>query len=103
MKVLVSVCLLGMPCRYDAKSSAHEGVIALEYDWVAVCPEVAGGLTTPRPAAEILCGRVITKTERMYRSNFYWAPKRRFISLDVWHRAGNFESSLTVVWRRGNL
>ena len=70
MKVLVSACLLGIPCRYDAKSRAHKGVIALNYDWVAVCPEVAGGLPTPRPAAEILHGRVLTQTGEDVSRNF---------------------------------
>lgn len=61
MKVLVSACLLGMPCRYDGTSKADPKVLSLNYDWVPVCPEVAGGLTTPRPPAEIKNGRVITK------------------------------------------
>jgi uncharacterized protein YbbK (DUF523 family) len=56
-KVLVSACLLGASVRYhggDARSSdpilqqwADEGRV------VSVCPEVAGGLPVPRPAAEI--------------------------------------------------
>lgn len=64
MKVLVSACLLGIPCRYDAKSKRNEAVIALNHDWVPVCPEVAGGLTTPREPAEQKDGRVITITGR---------------------------------------
>lgn len=60
MKVLVSACLLGMPCRYDAKAKNHPAVIALGYDWVPICPEVAGGLGTPRPPAEIVGGLVKT-------------------------------------------
>lgn len=59
-KILVSQCLLGMPVRYDG--GAH-GPFALLQRWraegrvVSVCPEVAGGLPTPRPPAEIPTGQ----------------------------------------------
>lgn len=55
-KILVSRCLLGHPVRYDG--GAH-GPLALIEQWqaqglvVPLCPEVAGGLPTPRPPAEI--------------------------------------------------
>ena len=58
MKILVSECLLGTPCRYDAKTSARlmewfsEHGVASE-DIIPVCPEVLGGLPTPRAAAEM--------------------------------------------------
>lgn len=55
-KILVSACLLGAPVRYhggDAKS-AHPLLErwAAEGRLVPLCPEVLGGLPTPRPAAE---------------------------------------------------
>ena len=59
-KILVSRCLLGHRVRYDG--GAH-GPFALLQHWqaegrvVALCPEVAGGLPTPRPAAEIPSGQ----------------------------------------------
>jgi uncharacterized protein YbbK (DUF523 family) len=59
-KILVSRCLLGERVRYDG--GAH-GPFALLEEWrrqgrlVAVCPEVAGGLPTPRPPAEIPGGQ----------------------------------------------
>jgi uncharacterized protein YbbK (DUF523 family) len=59
-KILVSRCLLGHHVRYDG--GAH-GPLALLQRWqtegrvVALCPEVAGGLPTPRPAAEIASGQ----------------------------------------------
>jgi uncharacterized protein YbbK (DUF523 family) len=57
-KILVSACLLGEKVRYDG---GHSRVAALEQWWkqgriIAICPEVAGGLPTPRPAAEIESG-----------------------------------------------
>ncbi|UAW98837.1 DUF523 domain-containing protein [Halopseudomonas nanhaiensis] len=59
-RILVSQCLLGMPVRYDG--GAH-GPFDLLQQWrregrvVSVCPEVAGGLPTPRPPAEIPTGQ----------------------------------------------
>ncbi|PYR72753.1 MAG: DUF523 domain-containing protein [Acidobacteria bacterium] len=57
-RVLVSACLLGARVRY------HGGDARAQHDaldrWlaegrvVALCPEVAGGLSTPRPPAEIV-------------------------------------------------
>lgn len=55
MKILVSACLLGVPCRYDGKSKKHPEVEALQaqgHELIPVCPEVQGGLSTPRPPAE---------------------------------------------------
>lgn len=53
--ILVSACLLGVSCRYDGKSKPNENVIALKdrYNIIPVCPEIMGGLPTPRKASEI--------------------------------------------------
>ncbi|AXO90523.1 DUF523 domain-containing protein [Pseudomonas sp. K1(2024)] len=59
-KVLVSACLLGQPVRYDGRASGHPQVLRrwqAEGRVVPLCPEVAGGLPTPRPAAEIRGGQ----------------------------------------------
>ncbi|NMY35798.1 DUF523 domain-containing protein [Pseudomonas lundensis] len=59
-KVLVSRCLLGHRVRYDAGAS---GPYPQLMQWqaegrvIALCPEVAGGLPTPRAAAEIPGGQ----------------------------------------------
>ncbi len=60
-KILVSACLLGIPCRYDGKSKPVKGVIDLQskYDLIPVCAEVLGGLPTPRIGAEIVGERVL--------------------------------------------
>ena len=59
-KVLVSACLLGCDCRYNAEVRTNDALLAeLEsgaVELVPVCPEVAGGLPTPRPAADIIDG-----------------------------------------------
>ena len=56
MKLLVSRCLLGEPCRYDGQSkplSRLEELLAAGHTLVPVCPEVLGGLPTPCPPAEV--------------------------------------------------
>lgn len=61
--VIVSACLLGLKCRYDGKGKPNLAVINLadKHLLVPVCPEQLGGLTTPRPAAEIIGEQVITE------------------------------------------
>jgi uncharacterized protein YbbK (DUF523 family) len=59
-KILVSRCLLGHRVRYDG--GAHGpfdqlGLWQAEGRVVALCPEVAGGLPTPRSPAEIPGGQ----------------------------------------------
>ncbi len=64
MRILVSACLLGLPCRYDGKSKPCDQLIALagKHTLIPVCPEQLGGLPTPRPPAEIRGDRVRTDT-----------------------------------------
>lgn len=63
MKILVSMCLFGEPCRYDGKSCPCEDVVLLKekYELILVCPEVFGGLKTPRSPAERVGDKVISK------------------------------------------
>ena len=62
MKILVSACLLGVCCRYDGQAKPHEGALSLlgRHTLIPVCPEIYGGLATPRPAAERVGERVLT-------------------------------------------
>ncbi|MBR3719445.1 MAG: DUF523 domain-containing protein [Firmicutes bacterium] len=65
-KILISNCLLGIPCRYDGSCKKIDCLDALEdrYNLIGVCPEELGGLETPREPAEIFLGRVLTKSGR---------------------------------------
>lgn len=57
MRIAVSACLLGEACRYDGRSKPCARVSELAADGhelVPVCPEVAGGLPTPRTPCEII-------------------------------------------------
>ncbi len=59
-KILISACLLGLPVRYDNKIQPVENECVQKWHkegrLVVVCPEVKGGLSTPRPPAEIMAG-----------------------------------------------
>ena len=56
--LLISACLLGVACNHEGRGSPRAVVEELErrYRLIPVCPEVLGGLTTPRPAAELAGG-----------------------------------------------
>ena len=71
-KILVSACLLGTPCRYDGASKPCEAVIALseKYELIPVCPEVFGGLPTPRVPSEIVGERVLMRDGRDVTENY---------------------------------
>ena len=60
-KILISACLIGDKTRYDGKSNYHPLVKQLleKYELVPFCPEVEGGLKTPRQPSEIVKGQVI--------------------------------------------
>ena len=65
MKIIVSACLLGRPCRYDGKSKPCGKVIALkergDIEIIEICPEQLGGLPTPREPSEIQGDKVISR------------------------------------------
>jgi len=53
--ILVSACLAGVPCRFDATARPEPGLLAhvIAGHLIPICPEMLGGLTCPRAAAEI--------------------------------------------------
>jgi len=57
-RIVVSACLLGAPVRYNGRDKkTHHPVLQRwieEGRVVSACPEVLGGLGTPRPPAEIV-------------------------------------------------
>jgi uncharacterized protein YbbK (DUF523 family) len=62
--ILVSACLLGVPCNHEGRpnrSSAVAALVSTGRRLVPVCPEVAGGLPTPRMPVELRAdGRAVT-------------------------------------------
>ena len=86
--ILVSACLAGRACRFDGTGAYEDEVARLvsEGRAVLVCPEVDGGLGTPRPAAEIQGGtgadvlkgraRVVTGNGRDVTDQYLKGAKR---------------------------
>ena len=70
--ILVSACLLGENCKYSGGSNRNETILKWRERllreeravFVPVCPEVMGGLPTPRTPAEICGSQVLTKDGR---------------------------------------
>lgn len=72
MNIIVSACLLGTACRYDGKSKVNTQVTDLlqKHTLIPVCAEIFGGLSTPRPPAEIVGNRVINSEGRDVTENY---------------------------------
>lgn len=63
MKYLISSCLIGENCKYNGGNNL-DNIAKLLYDKglaFSICPEVLGGLDTPRVPAEIIDNKVISK------------------------------------------
>ncbi|MGL5416896.1 MAG: DUF523 domain-containing protein [Clostridium sp.] len=61
--ILVSACLIGVNCKYNGENNLNEDVLKFlkDKEYMIVCPEQLGGLTTPRIPAEINNNKVINK------------------------------------------
>lgn len=76
MKILVSACLLGENCKYNGSNNFNQKLIDCfsDFDYIStfnnktsieiipVCPEILGGLPTPRIPSEIVQG-IVTNRE----------------------------------------
>lgn len=60
--VLISMCLCGVHCRYDGRDVHFEAFDHLSdfVNLIPICPEIMGGLPTPRPPAEKIDNRIVT-------------------------------------------
>ena len=60
MRIAVSACLFGDNCKYNGGNNYSEKVAEFvkEHEVIKVCPEVMGGLPTPREPSEIVDGAV---------------------------------------------
>jgi len=95
--VLVSACLLGISCRYDGDSCPDERLqrLAAQGKALPFCPEVLGGLPTPRPPAEIQGGdgsdvlegraRVVNIEGRDVTAEFLAGAKEALRLAQHWH------------------
>ena len=81
--VVVSACLLGVACNHEGKGRATPAIMALGAvaRLIAVCPEVAGGLPTPRPAAEVGHDRRVRTAAGEDVTEFYERGARHAVSV----------------------
>ena len=70
--ILVSACLLGTPCRYDGKSVPCVAISELSehFNLIPICPEIYGGLPTPRTPSERVGDRVVMRDGTDVTANF---------------------------------
>lgn len=66
--ILVSACLLGVQCRYDGGGNLdkhlEKAVKEGEVNLIPVCPEMLGGLSTPRTPCERRGNKIMAKDGR---------------------------------------
>lgn len=78
--ILISACLAGIKCRYDAKSRRLDAAAALvgSGEALPVCPELLAGLPCPRPCCEIdeKTGRVVCADGRDLTAVFAEGARR---------------------------
>ena len=65
MKILVSACLLGVACKYSGGDNVCPALLnAVQHSghtFIPICPEVYGGLPTPRQPSERRDGGIFMK------------------------------------------
>ena len=71
-KLLISACLLGIPCRYDGRSVKAVDIerLAENFELIPVCPEIYGGLSTPRTPSERVGDKTLMKDGRDVTENY---------------------------------
>lgn len=94
--ILVSACLLGVCCRYDGESKPDQNVIKLreQFTLSPICPEVDGGLPTPRTPSEGVGDRVLMRDGKDVTDNFRLGAE---LALE---RARSFSCSAAVLKAR---
>ena len=89
MKIVVSACLMGESCKYNGLDNYHRELVeACERtgtEVLLVCPEVFGGLPTPRKPSEIVNGEVRTCEGTSVDREFRLGAQR---ALDMCEQAG---------------
>ena len=71
--IVVSSCLVGKKCRYNGGHSLNQALLdSLGEEYIDLCPEILGGLETPRNPCEIIGGEgkdVLKGTARIVDCN----------------------------------
>ena len=71
-KILISACLVGDKTKYDGHSNYNEKIKLLleKYELVPFCPEMEGGLPSPRKPSERVKDRVKMENGKDVTKNF---------------------------------
>lgn len=71
--IIISACFMGVRCRYDGKCLRLERLDELmdKYNLIPLCPEILGGLGTPRSPAERVGDKVINRSGQDVTGYFY--------------------------------
>jgi len=81
MKILISACLLGQNVKYDGNNNSIlenpfiKKLLNLNM-LIPICPEVEGGLPTPRVPVEIIDKKAIDKEGNDRTKNFFLGAKK---------------------------
>lgn len=77
-KIAVSACLLGENCKYNGGNNKNEAVLQFIQgkEIIPVCPEVAGGLPTPRIPVELVNGTAINREGESKAAEFRLGVER---------------------------
>ena len=80
MKILLSACLAGDNCKYNGGNNLNARLVDFieAHEVVKVCPEVLGGLPTPRSPAEIVKGEVINREGKNVTREFEAGAQKAF-------------------------
>lgn len=70
--LLISACLIGVGCRYDGGRVKKIDIERLKehFNLIPICPEVLGGLPTPRTPSERVGEEVIMRDGTVVTENF---------------------------------
>ena len=80
MKVIVSACLAGDNCKYNGGNNLNQKMMDFlhSHEIIKVCPEVLGGLPTPRPSAEIVDSQVMNIEGKNITKEFTLGAQKAF-------------------------
>ena len=80
MKVIVSACLAGDNCKYNGGNNLNQKMMDFlkAHEMIKVCPEVLGGLPTPRVPAEIAGGQVVNIQGKNITKEFTIGAQKAF-------------------------
>lgn len=87
MRILVSACLMGVGCRYDGKSNQLPQLEQLmkQHTCILVCPEIFGGLPTPRVPAERQGSKIMTQDGQDVTQQFVRGTAEVLRLADLYH------------------